>query len=70
MWQLLYVTFEHLGYWLPSLGSVDYRDPLQYSFDDATFAMFAEDTGAQLGIPASGEKRFQMRSAWSGPAQI
>lgn len=50
------------GYWVPAWTD-NYADPLKYSYDDTTFALFAKDTGIKLPTAPNDPQRFQKRAA-------
>jgi len=55
---------QRAGYWIPSFGDGrTYDDPLSYSYDDYSMALFEKDTGLELPIPKTDPRRFQKRAA-------
>jgi hypothetical protein len=52
------------GWWIPGftdLTSLSRNEPLTYSYDDATMARFAKDTGVAVPVDARDPQRFQKR---------
>lgn len=52
------------GYWVPAFGlNYDFTDPFHFSYDDATFRRFEQETGVSLGISTNDPQRFAQRSS-------